>query len=938
MKTLTISFLALLLNIIYSHSQSPDILIADFEGTNYNAWIVTGTAFGSGPAHGKIGKQQEVTGYLGNGLVNTFNGGDGPIGTLTSPEFKIERSFISFYIGGGTHEGQTCINLLVNGKVERTATGSNNERLELSEWDVSSLKGQSAKIQIVDNATGGWGHLNIDQIFLSDVSATAFFKKMDKTRIWTRLWENQDLLVEKPFALPLHFRFIPSMQSNANGGFELVNGTEKDILAAGYDVSIDVTVGLAKQLKFNLCGTEWTWDSETRLLNNQTNLPLQNGRIGLRFMTENLSVKCFTSNGDCIISTFESANVQNPALTISTVGGTSKLNRMEVFGLRSSEPTLEESQLATLAEKDKRLFYQSKSYTIYGGSVVDSVYGAPAAYVPDSNTIVSPTRVTESFRDDLDVWRPRPLGRVIDHQTIWHPTKDISRFPGIRTGWPTVDMACNVALDVLQRCGSGEFARNEAEKGLWEAGFFWGEFSGFGIWLRDATHVALRSGNLIDSEVAAKTLCFTAQGGIDNGVDGVAMPMIGLWDLYLVTGNKIPITESWDKLKVQIAKLDAQFVTSKGLIKAAHSTSNDNFAEPEAGGYALGTETYFMQAYRAMSEMGQLMNEDVALINAWTARAQLLTDNIRKLYWKSTPGIFTTGPQGSTGYANNYWESSGQEMAIWPRFNIASSAQRRSVLDNLPKMAMNEFGVNVFPYRAETNHFCQAAWVAWSAGIAAAAGREGRLDILQQLIGQQVRNAVMNKTFFEVIDYKSGQAWRWPGQLWQATGFLSYFYLGVLGMEYNKDGLTFFPAVPETLANMEVRNFQYRNANFQIKVKGWGTSGYVMLDGARVETIPTYLEGEHTIELIMNGLNNQVVSPTANQDIDMYPIPAKEVLHLSNLNGCKNISIYDIQGRFIKDIAYSNPDINISDLSTGMYLIKIHNLEGDTLVKQFMKN
>jgi len=938
MKTLTISILALILCILTCFSQNKDILIADFEGTNYGTWIVNGTAFGSGPAHGKIGNQQDVTGYLGNGLVNTFNGGDGPTGTLTSPAFLIDRNYITFYIGGGLHVGTTCLNLLIDDKIERTATGPDNERLEQAEWNVSELKGKLAKIQIVDNATGGWGHINIDQIIQSDVSAIAYFNQLAKRRIWSRLWENQDVLVEKPFLLPLHFRFIPSNRSSANGGFESVNGTEKDILAAGYDISINVTVNLAKQLKFNLCGTEWIWDSETRLLNGSTDLPLQNGKIGLRFITEKHSIKCLTSNGNCVAIIAEASSVPNPTLTISSIGGTSKIDRLEAFGLRSSEPTLEESQLAALADQDKRVFYQSKSYTVYGGSVVDSVYGAPAAYVPDSNTIVSPTRVTESFRDDLDVWRPHFLGRVIDHQTIWHPNKDISRFPSIKTGWPTVDMACNVALDVLQRCGSGEFARNDAEKGLWEAGFFWGESSGFGIWLRDATHVALRSGNLLDSEVAGRTLRSTAQGGIDNGVDGVAMPMIGLWDLYLVTGDKSPIIESWDKLKVQMAKLDAQFDAAKGLIKAAHSTSNDNFPEPEAGGFALGTETYFMQAYRAMAEMGQLMNEDETLIHAWETRCQLLTDNIRKLYWKSSAGYFTTGPQGSTGYTNNNWESSGQEMAIWPRFNIASSAQRRSVLDNLSKIALNEFGVNVFPYRTETNHFCNAAWVAWSAGMAAAAGREGRLDILQQLIGQQVRNAVLNKTFFEIIDYKSGQAWRWPGQLWQATGFLSYFYLGVLGIEYNKDGLTFFPAVPETLANIEVHNFQYRNATFKIKVKGWGNSGFVTLDGLRVEAIPTNLIGEHTIELIMNGLNNKVTTPTSNQGFDIYPIPAKEVIHLSNLIGCKNISIYDIQGRFIKDIAYSNSDINISDLSTGIYLIKIHNWEGDTLIKQFMKN
>ncbi len=31
-------------------AQNPDILIEDFEGTNYGAWTVTGTAFGNGPA------------------------------------------------------------------------------------------------------------------------------------------------------------------------------------------------------------------------------------------------------------------------------------------------------------------------------------------------------------------------------------------------------------------------------------------------------------------------------------------------------------------------------------------------------------------------------------------------------------------------------------------------------------------------------------------------------------------------------------------------------------------------------------------------------------------------------------------------------------------------------------------------------------------------
>jgi hypothetical protein len=335
--------------------------------------------------------------------------------------------------------------------------------------------------------------------------------------------------------------------------------------------------------------------------------------------------------------------------------------------------------------------------------------------------------------------------------------------------------------------------------------------------------------------------------------------------------------------------------------------------------------------------MGLLMKENESLVRAWQERGQLLADNIRKLYWKDAAGYFTTGPQGSTGYTNNYWESSGQEMAIWPRFDIASPAQRRSVLDKLPQVALNEFGVNVFPYREETNHFCNAAWVAWSAGMAAAAGREGRLDLLQQLIGQQVRNAVMNKTFFEVIDFKSGRAWRWPGQLWQATGFLSYFYLGVLGIEYNKDGLTFHPAVPEKLADMEVSNFRYRNATFEIRVKGWGTSGYLTLDGVRIDAVPTNLEGTHTLELHMNGQYTKASAELADASIELYPIPVRDVLHLSNGSNCRSIALYDVQGRLIRNINRSDADINVSNLSKGMYLVKIRDMKGDTLVRQFLK-
>jgi sucrose-6-phosphate hydrolase SacC (GH32 family) len=154
----------------------PDLLVADFEGDDYGAWKVTGSAFGKGPARGTLPGQQRVTGFRGHGLANSFHGGDDSTGTLTSPTFKIERPYLNFLIGGGNRPGEACINLLVDGKVVRTASGKgesseNAEGLQWATWDVAAFRDQSGQIQIVDEATGSWGHINVDHIVQSATKA-----------------------------------------------------------------------------------------------------------------------------------------------------------------------------------------------------------------------------------------------------------------------------------------------------------------------------------------------------------------------------------------------------------------------------------------------------------------------------------------------------------------------------------------------------------------------------------------------------------------------------------------------------------------------------------------------------------------------------------------------------------------------------------------------
>lgn len=145
-----------------------DVVIADFEGDSFGDWDAEGDAFAAGPVAGKFANQQPVSGFMGQQLVNSFAGNDNLTGTLTSPEFTISHRRVRFLIGGGHFKGKTCVNLVVDGKVVRTAVGRNREKLDVHEWDVSDLLDERAVLQIVDHQKGGWGHVNVDHFVLTN--------------------------------------------------------------------------------------------------------------------------------------------------------------------------------------------------------------------------------------------------------------------------------------------------------------------------------------------------------------------------------------------------------------------------------------------------------------------------------------------------------------------------------------------------------------------------------------------------------------------------------------------------------------------------------------------------------------------------------------------------------------------------------------------------
>ena len=154
-----------------------DLLFMDFESGSYKDWKTTGTAFGDRPnSQATIAKYQGDVNGQGRYFVNSHNPhtekslqhSDKPQGTLTSPDFPVSHQFIRLLVGGGAHAGKTCVNLRVDGRVVASLTGKNSNQMTVQWLDVGQFKSKTAKLEIVDRHSGGWGNIGIDHIVFTD--------------------------------------------------------------------------------------------------------------------------------------------------------------------------------------------------------------------------------------------------------------------------------------------------------------------------------------------------------------------------------------------------------------------------------------------------------------------------------------------------------------------------------------------------------------------------------------------------------------------------------------------------------------------------------------------------------------------------------------------------------------------------------------------------
>lgn len=546
-------------------------------------------------------------------------------------------------------------------------------------------------------------------------------------------------------------------------------------------------------------------------------------------------------------SFFKFAYQREPYITINTEGTSAKLIELNFYGLRRAGFDPEVRKETEKMERG-RLLYTGRSFKVYDNCIEDFIYGDPPAWVsPDAGKIYSPVRLTEDFQEPQDKWW-RNKSRVINRKDCFHTPELKGRYPELITNIPVLSAAWKVAADVLMKDVSEEFCL-PGEEGLLAASLEQGPGAGGGMWVRDTNQAAFRSMNLLCPSDIRKSLSEVVKRGIANGSDGAAMPAIGIWDYYLATGDKALLFETLNGIIRNAEETDAVFNKEKNLVPADDVL--DAIPEPELNdGFCFATNVFYAHMYICTSKICRETGSETERREEWMARGRSMLDTLRTEYWNEEAGCFSNGPKGSEYYRNGWWESTGAELSLWPRFGIADDRQRKIFLNTIKNnpRAFTDFGINMFPFKPYGNFFWNQVWVAWEQGIAAAAAEEGDLEFLGALIFQQIRNSVTAKDFHECIDADTGRAWSWPGLAWHAAGFLGYITSAVFGICYDEKGLSLSPSVPEMLSDIGLSDLKYRNMVLDIRVKGFGKSFQATLDGREFDGfIPMDLKGKHTV-------------------------------------------------------------------------------------------
>ena len=152
-----------MLDPLRTHGRFDDLTALRFNRSE--SFETTGEAFADMPRRGTVTDQQPVSGQAG-GYLSSYHPqhGDRVTGTLRTEPFELRGDLLVMRVGGGHDEARLRVDVRVGERVIASFTGRDAELLTRRELPISAYRGQLATIEAVDDSTGSWGHIMLDEV------------------------------------------------------------------------------------------------------------------------------------------------------------------------------------------------------------------------------------------------------------------------------------------------------------------------------------------------------------------------------------------------------------------------------------------------------------------------------------------------------------------------------------------------------------------------------------------------------------------------------------------------------------------------------------------------------------------------------------------------------------------------------------------------------
>ncbi|KAB2646592.1 MAG: hypothetical protein DVB27_06725 [Verrucomicrobia bacterium] len=147
-----------------------EVVVSEFEEPNSHkapGWTNEGAAFQGDLAAGTRMMRRRVGHFQGAVFLTTHGKSEAETGRLVSPPFPLELDFLAVTMSGGRLPQRVGVNVWIGDEVVRCATGNNDDNFETVALDVREFRGRMARVELIDQHRGIWGHLNVDRIVLT---------------------------------------------------------------------------------------------------------------------------------------------------------------------------------------------------------------------------------------------------------------------------------------------------------------------------------------------------------------------------------------------------------------------------------------------------------------------------------------------------------------------------------------------------------------------------------------------------------------------------------------------------------------------------------------------------------------------------------------------------------------------------------------------------